>query len=121
MSRASKCDEIVNPKLPRRRNTFNYCSLVNNPNVEGYSSGNVGHHPLDVKSHYRRLYYEAIDTLIENMHDRFNQDTMSLLEHVEDFFVYCLKDVCNLYSPVHEEKIRLPGMNNFLKKLIWIV
>ena len=60
---AANHPQIEHPTLPSKRKCPNY-SILNY--VEG-------HHPVTVEDHYRSLYYNAVDSIVQALMTRFDQ------------------------------------------------
>ena len=114
MKRAGKCDNIGNPKLPRRKkNMRNFFHTERTINITGHTSTSQGYHHDDVVSYYRQLYYECIDSPVSNLRDRFDQETIYLLSDVETLFVFALNNASNLSTTEYDEKLGLKGVLHF--------
>ena len=66
-----------------------------------------GSHPTTIIDHYRRIYYEALDLVVQGITDRFQQPGYQIYRNLEDLLLkVCraqdyeaeLDAVCNFYS-----------------------
>ena len=69
LKKAANHPQIEHPTVPRKRSRPNY-SILNY--VEGHPSAE-GHYPATVEDHYRSLYYDAVDDIIQAHMTRFDQ------------------------------------------------
>ena len=68
---ATKIEEISPPTLPRKRREPNYSILH-------YATGNpeataAAHYPENPYGHYKPIYYEVLDSIVNAIKDRFDQ------------------------------------------------
>ena len=66
-----------------------------------------GSHPTTIIDHYRRIYYEALDLVVQGITDRFQQPGYQIYRNLEDLLLKVsraqdyeaeLDAVCDLYS-----------------------
>ena len=74
------------PALLRKRKQPNYSILEY---VDGSESS--GHHPSTGKEHFRKIYFEAIDTMINALNDRFEQASFEAFSTLESMLLKALK------------------------------
>ena len=70
--KAANHPQIEHSTLPRKRKRPNY-SILNY--VEGHPSAE-GHHPATVEDHYRSLYYNVVDSIVQALMTRFDQPSL---------------------------------------------
>ena len=86
---ASKIDEISTPMLPRKRNKLNYSILQyveGNPKPTGEA-----YHPENAYNHFKQIYFEALDAIVNAIKDRFDQPGFELFSQVEQLFLKSVK------------------------------
>ena len=66
------------------------------------------------------MYYECLDTLIENVNDWFKQKKTSLLIDVEDLFIFSLRESKNLNTSEWDKKLKLEGVSHFSDDIVMI-
>ena len=76
---ASKIKAVSKSTLTRQRNTPNYSSLQF---IEGHKSEEP-HYPETAHAHFKEIYNEAIDTIINLIQDRFEQPGFNVFGQVE--------------------------------------
>ena len=105
---------ISDPKLPRRtRNMRDYCQMQRNVQVDGLESASQPFQHDNVSEHYKHQHCECIDTLVANLDDRFQQDTIEILSGVEEFFIHCLKSPNAVNEEVYDDFLSSAGMVHF--------
>ena len=72
---------VADPCVPRKRRAPQHFEV-------GSSKGDFHVTPKD---HYRQIYYEAIDYVVEDIHDRFNLPDYSIYRTLEELVVKVLK------------------------------
>lgn len=82
---ASKIEAISPPALTRKRRKPNYSMLH-------YVTGNkeataAAYYPENPYDHYKPIYYEALDSIVNAIKDRFDQPTFKLFAQVEQLFL----------------------------------
>ena len=81
---ASEIEAISPPALPRKRRKPNYSILHY---VTGYPEATAAAHYLENPyEHYKSLYYEALDSVLNAIKDRFDQPTFKLFTQAEQLF-----------------------------------
>ena len=75
--------------LNRKRKSPDYPILQY---VKGYNKSDKDYHPDTPKTHYRQLYYEALDRLINSLKERSTQPSFVAYEMVESFLFKSLAD-----------------------------
>ena len=78
---ASKIDKVSTPMLPRKRKKPNYLILQ-------YSEGNPkptgeAYHSENPCDHFKQIYFEALDAIVNAISDRFDQPAFELFSQVE--------------------------------------
>ena len=66
-----------------------------------------------MSDHYKYQYFERIDTLVENLNDRFQQEIIEILPDIEIFFIYCLKTSSLVNEPIFDELLSSAGIVHF--------
>ena len=59
--------------------------------IDGCNSTSKAFYYAEVSVYYRQYYYEYVDTLVTNLIDWFDQETMRKLSDAEQFCVYCVR------------------------------
>ena len=81
----SKIPELAEPTLKRKANApkrfVSYFIELGNA---------VGEHPTTAKDHYRQIYLEAIDLLVNHIKDRFNQPSFTIYQRLESILIRAL-------------------------------
>ena len=83
MKKAANHPQIEHPTLPRKRKRPNY-SILNY--VEGHPSAEA-HHPATVANHYRSLYYNAVDSIVQALMTRFDQPSFKVFCTMEQLLL----------------------------------
>ena len=86
---ASKIDEVSTPMLPRKRKKPNYSILQyveGNPKPTGEA-----YHPENAYDHFKQIYFEALDAIVNAINDRFDQPAFELFSQVEQLFLKSVK------------------------------
>lgn len=106
--KASKFNFINDPVLPRRRNDPNYKRLTDYFVVERTSSGADPFYASSPIEHYRRLYFEILDTMINAIKDRFNQPSFVIFESLENVLLEAIKaceSSVNSHIKMYEDEV----------------
>ena len=82
---ASEIEAISPPAIPRKRRKPNYSILH-------YVTGNpeatpAVHYPQNPYEHYKPIYYEALNSFVNAIKDRFDQPTFKLFTQAEQLFL----------------------------------
>ena len=87
--KASTFDFIEDAVLPRKRKNPNYKTLNDYFRVEGRSESACSepYHPTTVKEHYRGMYYDVLDVIINSIKDRFDQESFQTFSSIESFLL----------------------------------
>ena len=105
---------VNDPKLPcKTRNMRDYCQMQRNVQLAGLETMSRLFQPSNVSEHYKYQYYECIDTLVTNLEDRFDQETIKILSGVEEFFIHCLKSPNSVNEEAYDELLSSAGMVQF--------
>ena len=86
---ASKIDEVSTPMLPRKRKKPNYSILQyveGNPKPTGEA-----YYPENLYDHFKQIYFEALDAIVNAINDRFDQPAFELFSQVEQLFLKSVK------------------------------
>ena len=81
---------IGEPLLQRKRTVPNYSSFHL---VDGHGEGSEAHSPNTPRDYYRKIYYEALDTFVLSLRERFDQPCFVAFENLES----------SLLKPLHNE------------------
>ena len=57
------------PTLPRQRKRLNYSILTY---IEGHENGKEDYHPNTQVDHFKQIYFDALDNIINAIKDRFD-------------------------------------------------
>lgn len=87
---ASKIDSLKEPSLPRKRKRPDYSILTF---VEGYEGSNESFHPDTPADHFKQIYFEALDAIINAIKDRFNQPGYQTFSNVEQLLLKAIAKV----------------------------
>ena len=88
LKKAANHPQIEHLTLPRKRKRPNY-SILNY--VEGHSSAE-GHHPATVEDHYRCLYYNAVDSIVQALMPHFDQPSFKAFCAMEQLLLKGIED-----------------------------
>ena len=86
---ASKIDEVSTPMLLRKRKKPNYSIIQyieGNPKPTGEA-----YHPENAYDHFKQIYFEALDAIVNAINDRFDQSAFELFSQVEQLFLKSVK------------------------------
>ena len=81
---------IKDPIVPRKRKAPNYSILQF---IDGHSSETPAHHPDTSRERYRAIYYEAIDSMVGSIKDRFKQPSFEVYEHLESLLLKSISSI----------------------------
>ena len=84
--KADKLD-VEEPSLPRKRRKPKYSILQYVEGHEGTSKSTEAYHPQTAADHYRSIYYDAIDTVIMAIKDRFEQPSYQIFSTIEQLLI----------------------------------
>lgn len=101
ITKAQEYEFIKDPVTKRKRKAPNYSILKF---VEGYSSNEPAYHPVTTHDHYRGIFYEALDTMIGSIRERFAQPSFTAYEHMEGLL---LNSIQSLDTSGEEEYLRV--------------
>ena len=76
------CSNIIQKKKKERELVLN---RKRKSYVKGYNKSDNDYHPDTIMTHYRQLYYEALDCLINSLKERFTQASFVAYEMLESF------------------------------------
>lgn len=101
LKESQKIEFIEEPVLKRKRKEPRY-SLLHY--FDGYESTSEQHHPSSPRDHYRRVFYEAIDTILSSLRERFNQPSFLVFENLESLLIKSLngEEVSDEMKFVHD-------------------
>ena len=81
---ASKIEMIEEPTLPRKRKRPNYSILTY---IEGHENGKEDYHPNSPVDHFKQIYFDALDNIINAIKDRFDQPGYQVSSDVEQLLL----------------------------------
>ena len=81
---ASKIEMIEEPTLPRKRKPPNYSILTYN---EGHENGKEDYHGNSPVDHFKQIYFDALDNIINAIKDRFDQPGYQIFSDVEQLLL----------------------------------
>ena len=102
--KASKLEFIEDPVLPRKRKNPNYKMMTNSFQVQGYSEGSQPYHPATAKEHYRGIYFEVLDVMINSLKEWYNQSSFLIFDSIESLLLECINTPEKI-SQKHEDSI----------------
>lgn len=82
----SKIEAISPPALPRKRKRPNY-SILHYVTGSPEATAAAHYYPENPFEHYKPIYYEAFDSIINAIKDRFDQPTFKLFTQAEQLFL----------------------------------
>ena len=88
VKKSEKHSEIQQPSLPRKRNRPSYSILQF---VEGNGVGSSDEYAKTINAQYKKIYFEAIDNLVEALKDRFQQPSYQTFSAVEELLIKSVK------------------------------
>ena len=97
--KATQKSQVATPSQPRKRTRPNYSILTF---MEGYQQAAAAHYPTTPEEHYRTIYYEAIDSVVQAVMTRFDQESFKAFSALEQLL---LKGIEN--KPYDEELTQL--------------
>lgn len=89
LKKSEKHSEIQQPSLSRKRNRPNYATILQF--VEGNGVGSSDEYPQTINAQYKKIYFEAIDNLVEALKDRFQQPSYQIFSAVEELLIKSVK------------------------------
>ena len=84
----SNVESVNNPDdaiPPRKRKSPNYKSL--NDYVEGQSSKAQPYFPSSSKEHYRAIFFEVLDLIINSIQSRFDQPSFKVFLNLQSLLI----------------------------------
>ena len=78
---------INEPILPRKRKSPNYKSLNDFFIVESQSPKAQPHFPSSSKEHYRAIFFEVLDLVINSIQNRFDQPSFKVFLNLESLLI----------------------------------
>ena len=81
---ASKIEMTEEPTLPRKRKRPNYSILTY---IEGHENGKEDYHPNSPVDHFKQIYFDALDNIINAIKDRFDQPGYQIFSDVEQLLL----------------------------------
>lgn len=97
--KAAKLD-VEEPMLPRKRRRPKYSILQYVQGHEETARNTEAYHPESAADHYRIIYFDAIDTVVMAIKDRFEQPSYQFFSSIEQFLLTSI----NLGDPYESEK-----------------
>ena len=86
VTKSKKHSSISEPVLPRQKQAPSRFEIGTGPPL----------YPTTPQEHYRRIYFEAIDLMVNAIDNRFNQASFDVYAKMESLLVKCLN--CQVYS-----------------------
>ena len=86
----SNVESVNNPDdaiLPRKRKSPNYKSLNDFFIVEGQSSKAQPYFPSSSKEHYRAIFFEVLDLIINSIQSRFDQPSFKVFLNLQSLLI----------------------------------
>ena len=96
--KAANHNFINKPILPRKRKSPNYKSLNENI-VEGQSSKYQPYFPWSSKVHYRAIFFEVLDLIINSIQSRFDQPSFKVFLNLESLLIQATAPTGNIDVP----------------------
>lgn len=88
-SSASKIEAVSAPTVPRKRKRPNYSILLY---VTGNPEATAPHyHPQTPYDHYKPIYFEALDSIVAAIKERFDQPAFKTFMEAEQLFLKAIK------------------------------
>ena len=87
---ASEISGIGAPSLPRKRKNPNYSILIY---LDGVKSTDESYAPATPYEHYKNIYTNALDAIINSIKDRFDQPGFQIFSNIEDLLLKAIKGV----------------------------
>ena len=94
--KAANHNFICEPILPRKRKSTNYKSLNDFFIVEAQSSKAQPYVPSSSKEHYRAIFFEVLDLIINSIQSRFDQPSFKLFLNLEFFLIQAAAPTGNI-------------------------
>ena len=85
--------DIESPCLPRKRRRPKYSILQFVHGHEETSNKTGAYNPGTVEDHFRQIYYDALDTIIAAIDDRFEQPSFQFFLFIEQLLLKAIKEV----------------------------
>ena len=97
--KAANHNFISEPILPRKRRFPNYKSLNDFFVVEGQSSEALPYFPSSSKKHYRAIFFEVLDLIINSIQRRFDQPSFKVFLNLESLLIQAAAPTGNIDVP----------------------
>ena len=81
---ANKVEMIYEPTLTRKRKQPNYSTLTY---IENHEHGKEDYHPNSPVNHFKQIYFDALDNIINAIKDRFDQPGYQIFQDVEQLLL----------------------------------
>ena len=118
VKKASQFHFVDNPVLSRKRKEPNYRKMTDIYNVTRRSKSSEPYHPLTQKEHYKQIYFEVLDVMINSVKEKFSQPSYNIfaslkslllktINHPEQSDEELKKSVAELYK----DEIDLTALN----------
>ena len=85
--KAANHNFICEPILPRKRKSPNYKSLNDFFIVEGQSSKAQPYFSSPSKEHYRAIFFEVLDLIVNSIRSRFDQPSFNVFLNLESLLI----------------------------------
>ena len=92
--KAERCKFIEAPSLPRKRKAPNYKTLEQFYAIDGLSPTAEAYHPSNPKEHYRIIYFEVLDAVINVIKEKFDQPSFQAYLKLESFLLKVITGSC---------------------------
>ena len=92
--KAERYKFIEAPSLPRKRKAPNYKTLEQFYTIDGLSPTAEAYHPSNPKEHYRVMYFEVLDAVINVIKERFDQPSFQAYLKLESFLLKGITGSC---------------------------
>ena len=92
--KAERYKFIEAPSLPRKREAPNYKTLEQFYTIDGLSPTAEAYHPSNPKEHYRIIYFEVLDAVVNVIKERFDQPSFQAYLKLESFLLKVITGSC---------------------------
>ena len=92
--KAERYKFIEAPSLPGKRKAPNYKTLEQFYTIDGLSPTAEAYHPSNPKEHYRIIYFEVFDAVINVIKERFDQPSFQAYLKLESFLLKVITGSC---------------------------
>ena len=92
--KAEKIDGVEEPVLTRKRRRPNYSVIQFVAGHEETSNATEAYYPTTVEEYFKKIYFEAVDSILTEIKDRFEQPCFIIFSNVEQLFLKSIKKEC---------------------------